>query len=52
MNTKNKIKKRCKEEGCKKLVAAGTPGLCKNHICRCHLSCCKIHETKKKEKIK
>lgn len=41
-----KIRKRCKVEGCNKLVTADDHGVCKFHICRCHMSCCKVHEKK------
>ena len=43
-----KLKSRCETPGCKKLQIQD--GLCKNHICRCHMSCCRIHLRKDKTK--
>ena len=43
-----KLKSRCQIEGCKKLQVQY--GLCKNHICRCHMECCRVHIKKDKTK--
>ncbi len=40
-----KLKSRCQIEGCKKLQIED--GLCKNHICRCNLGYCRVHDKTK-----
>lgn len=30
--------------GCKKLVDNPYVSVCKNHICRCSIGCCEIHD--------
>lgn len=36
--------KRCLVVGCNKIAVTKEIPLCKNHICRCNLRCCKVHD--------